>query len=213
MFLIFGSFPLLALLVGPAQKHFISQQAKLVTQYLLPVVDGLAAIAPYAIVPAALLAFASVALFVRSEWRADRLRCWPRLSMALALTLLNASFLVVNPVKVYIAYGFSHAIEYMVFVWAFLRRRYAHPLEHRPLLERALRHPVIAYGSYTLVIGGVYFVADYGRDYHLWSGGFDVGGVKIGTWLFSFAIWQSLAHFYFDGFLWKMRAPAVRASL
>jgi hypothetical protein len=213
MFLLFGSFPLLAVAVGPAQKHFISQQSKVVTQYLLPLIDLLEKIAPLALPIASLIALASIALFLRSEWRADRLRCWPRLSMALALTLLNASFFVVNPVKVYIAYGFSHAIEYMVFVWAFLRRRYAHPLEHRPLLERVLRHPVLAYGSYTLAIGGVYFLVDYGRDYHLWSGQFDLGGVKVGQWLFSFAIWQSFAHFYFDGFLWKMRAPAVRASL
>ena len=209
-FLIFGSFPLLAVVVGPAQRDVIAHQSKSVTQYLLPVIDGIAAVAPYVLPVAAVVAAASIGLFV---WHERKLTSWPRLSMGIALTLLNASFLVVSPLKVYIAYGFSHAVEYMVFVWAFLRRRYAQPLAHRPVLQRALAHPFVAYAAYTLVIGVVYFVIDYGKDYGLHQGGIEIFGVKIGTWLFSFAIWQSIAHFYFDGFLWKMRAPAVRASL
>ena len=40
---------------------------------------------------------------------------------------LGAAFLFFDPVKVYLAFAFSHAVEYMVFVWAILRRRYAKP--------------------------------------------------------------------------------------
>jgi hypothetical protein len=133
--------------------------------------------------------------------------------MALALTLLNATFLFVNPVKVYIAYGFSHAIEYMVFVWAFQRRRYASELPHQPLLGRLLTRPVLFYGLYTGVIACVYFFVQYGDDYGMRVGHIALLGISASTWLFAFAIWHSIAHFWYDGFLWKMRLPSVRASL
>ena len=210
-FLIFGSFPLLAVIVGPQQRDTILHQSKSVTQYLVPALDGLEYIQYTAWPFAALLAAASIATFVWYERRAGF--TLPRMSMAVALTLLNASFLFFSPLKVYVAYGFSHAIEYMVFVWAFLRRRYAQPLEHRPLLQRLLARPLLFYGAYTAAIGVTYFVIEFGKDFGLHQGGISIFGIKIGVWLFSFAIWQSLAHFYFDGFLWKMRAPAVRASL
>lgn len=211
--LIFGSFPFLALWLGPAQREVITTQAKSVTQYLVPVVDVLEVVQPVLLPVAGLLWLGSIACFVWFEQRADGLRSWPRLSMAFALTALNASFLVLSPLKVYIAYGFSHAIEYMVFVWAFLRRRYAQPQPHRPLIQRLLGRPVWFYGLFSLVIAAGFFFPTYGDDYGLHAGNIRFFDIKLGTWLFSFAIWHSMAHFYFDGFLWKMRAPQVRASL
>jgi hypothetical protein len=211
--LIFGSFPFLALYLGPSQRDTLMHQSRAVTQYIMPLVDGIEIVQPYLLPPAALLSAVSIALFVYFEHRADGLRSWPRLSMAVALTLLNASFLVLSPLKVYIAYGFSHAIEYMVFVWAFLRRRYAQPLAHEPVLQKVLRRPWLAYGLFTVVIAGVYFWGEYGKDFGLRETHLEIFGVRFNQWLFSFAIWQSLAHFYFDGFLWKMRLPQVRASL
>ncbi|HEY4223226.1 MAG TPA: hypothetical protein VGO62_17835, partial [Myxococcota bacterium] len=211
-FLIFGSLPFLAVWVGPAQRATIAAQPKAITQYLMPVIDGIAVVQPYLLVPTTLVALSSIALFAVCEWR-TRIVSWPRVSMAVALTLLNASFLVVSPLKVYIAYGFSHGLEYMVFVWAFLRRRYAQPLAHKPLLQRALAHPVLAYLAFTALIGGVYFLIDFGPRFHIYEGSPKLFGISANTWLFSFAIWQSLGHFYFDGFLWKMRAPSTRASI
>ena len=32
-------------------------------------------------------------------------------------------------------------------------------------------------------------------------------------WIFWWAIYQSMMHFYFDGFLWKMRKPTLRHNL
>src|SRR5205814_1201467 len=83
----------------------------------------------------------------------------------------------------------------------------AHQRAHKPPLQRALSRPILAYAGYTALIGFTYFFIDYGKDYGLHDGRADFFGIKISTWLFSFAIWQSIAHFYFDGFLWKMRAP------
>jgi hypothetical protein len=211
--LVFGSFPFLAAWLGPAQRETIGKFAKSVTGYLMPVIDVLDVVQPVLLPVAAAFAVCSIACFLWFEHRADRLRCGPRLSMALALTLLNLSFLLFSPLKVYIAYGFSHAIEYMVFVWAFLRRRYAQPLPHRPLIQRLLTRPLLAYALFTLSIAGVFFFIEFGNSYGLYEGRMKFFDVKVGQWLFSFAIWHSMAHFYYDGFLWKMRAQSVRASL
>jgi hypothetical protein len=210
--MLFGMFPFLALWLGPAQRETIASQSKSVTQYLMPVIDGLEAVQPWLLPPAALLALAGIGCFFVWEYRADRWQTRPRVWMGIALTLLNACFLFLSPLKVYAAYGFSHAIEYMVFVWAFLRRRYAQPQPHHPPIERWVKHPVVSWGTFILVIGLFFFVIQYGDDYGLHTG-IKIFDIKIGTWLFTFAIWHSMVHFYFDGFLWKMRAAQVRASL
>jgi hypothetical protein len=188
-------------------------QAKSITQYVLPAVDFLEAVQVYALIPAIVIFAGSIVNFLWWEWRGSRFASKQRLSMAFALTALNLSFLFFSPLKVYIAYGFSHAIEYMTFVWAFLRRRYAQPQVHKPLIQRLLTKPILAYGIFTLSIAAVFFGVEYGDDFGLHEGGVKLFDIRFGTWLFSFAIWQSIAHFYFDGFLWKMRAPSVRASL
>lgn len=211
--LIFGSFPFLAAWLGPAQRETIGKFAKSVTQYLMPIVDVLELVQPVLLPLAAVFGLASIACFLWFEWRADGLRCKPRLLMALALTTLNLSFLFFSPLKVYIAYGFSHAIEYMVFVWAFLRRRYAQPMAQPPLIKRLLTRPLLAYALFTLPIAGVFFFVEFGDDFGLYQGKVSFFDVRAGQWLFSFAIWHSIAHFYYDGFLWKMRAQSVRASL
>lgn len=211
--LIFGSFPFLAVWIGPAQREVINGQAKSITQYVMPAVDFLEGIQVYALPPAILLFAGSIVNFLWWEWRSSRFASKQRLSAALALTALNLCFLFFSPLKVYIAYGFSHGIEYMTFVWAFLRRRYAQPQPHKPVIQRLLTRPILAYGVFTLGIAAVFFGVEYGDDFGLHKGGVTLFDIRFGTWLFSFAIWQSIAHFYFDGFLWKMRAPAVRASL
>lgn len=212
-FLIFGSFPFLAIWLGPNNRDVINNQAKSITQYVMPAVDFLASIQTYLLVPTIVIFAASVLNFLWWEWKLGRFASKQRLSMAFALTALNLSFLFFSPLKVYIAYGFSHAIEYMTFVWAFLRRRYAQPQPHKPLIQRLLTRPVLAYGIFTLSIAAVFFGIEYGDDFGLHGGNVRLFDIRFGTWLFSFAIWQSIAHFYFDGFLWKMRAPQVRASL
>ena len=210
--LVFGSLPFIALSIAPAQRDVVAHANASVVALLLPLVDGLIAARPYVLPLAGLLAAASIALFGYYESRADR-PSWPRRAMGLSLVALNVCFFLTSPLKVYVAYGFSHAVEYCVFVWAFLRRRYAKPQPKPPLMQRALRHPWLAYGAFSLFIGGMTFAIDPGRHLNINLGRVHVRDVSIATWLFAFAIWHSIAHFYYDGFLWKMRAPEVRANL
>lgn len=153
-------------------------------------------------------------LWIRAEWRANRLRNAPRLWMAGGTTALACCFFVFDPVKVYIAFAFSHAVEYCVFVWAFQRKRYQTKLAHDPLLGRLLRRPVLFYAGMIVVFAismlllkywGRWIIPDADRP--------EVFGYRTAYWLGFWGIYQSMMHFYFDGFLWKMRLPSVRANL
>jgi hypothetical protein len=209
--LVLGWFPLLAALLVTRERQTILTQGKVVRLYLEPVVDGISALAPVLIPVGVVVVVGSLAAFIHHE-RKSGVRSVPRWSMALGMTLLSASFLFVSPLKCYVAYGFSHAIEYVVFVWAFQRRRYAMPLDHRPLLQRMLRYGWLFYGLFVLVIAGTYFYVEFGIPYGFYDGKVKIFDYNASLWLYAWAIWHSLTHFYFDGFLWKMRAP-VRASL
>lgn len=183
---------------GSPLAVFIADNVAPWAAYALPVGVGIVALA--------------VGLFLYYEYRADRWSNPARLVAALSLMGVNCMFLFVDPIKVYIAFGFAHAIEYMVFVWAFQRKRYQAPLAHKPLLGWLSRRPWLLYGVLLLGVGGTYFLFAYGHRYFDW-GRPKLAGTTLVQWAFFWTIWQQVLHFWFDGFLWKMRLPAVRGNL
>jgi hypothetical protein len=155
-------------------------------------------------------------LWLRGQWRAGAsLRAAaPRLWMAGGTSALALCFFAFDPVKVYMAFAFSHAIEYCVFVWAFQRRRYQAALEHRPLIGRMLRHPATFYVALILVFGvGILLLKFWGKWIFADAPRPELLGYRTAYWLGFWGVYQSMVHFYFDGFLWKMRLPSVRANL
>ena len=116
---------------------------------------------PVLLVPAIGGVVVGLGVFLYFEWKSQRLANAPRLWMALGTSLLSASFLFVSPVRVFMAFAFSHAVEYMVFVWAFQRRRYRKPLGHDPALGRVLRHPWLAYGVFTFAVTAPYLLVRF----------------------------------------------------
>ncbi len=156
----------------------------------------------------------ALGLFVRSELRANGFRNAPRSVMAAGVTLLGASFLVFDPVKVYLAFAFSHAVEYMVFVWGFQRRRYREPLAHDPPLGRLLRRPFLSYFVYTAVLAAVVLYAGYfGRSIFTEFERPKMFGIRTSMWIMYWTVYQSLIHFYYDGFLWKTRHRSLADTL
>jgi len=206
--------PLVASYVGPRFSEVIIHEFKVADDFVAPILTGLTA-AQHVLVPisVAITAFATLT-FVAFEWRENRFRNRPRLSMALGLFALWSGFVVFEPIKVYLAFAFSHGIEYMVFVWAFQRRRYSVPRDPQPRMARILEHPWLAYSLYTLALGGIYvFLYDWGDFKFSQATNVRVGTVKIGRWVFYWGVFQSLLHFYFDGFLWKTRNASMTQSL
>jgi hypothetical protein len=212
--LVFGWLPFYLAYLGPAHRDLLLEHAPTIRESTMPLVDRMASWQAWLLPPSIALIVCSIALFILTEWRVRRLRNRPRCSLALGLTLLPACFLFFDPVKVALAYVFTHAIEYMVFVWAFQRRRYARPLAHRPLLGRLLRRSFASYALFVLLLAGLYyFAAFHGRYFFRESGSLQIAGVSARRWIFYWGIFQSMVHFYFDGFLWKLRLPIYRESI
>jgi hypothetical protein len=183
--------------------------------WLEALLDALGRAEPWLWPGCAALAAASVALFFAAEWRVAGLRNGPRLSMGLGMLALSASFLLVNPVKVYMAYAFSHGVEYIVFVWAFQRRCYQGPRARRSWLGRLHAHPWRIYPAFGLGLAALYVLLEnWGASRNPTAlPRVEIAGAQIGLWVFYWTVYQSLLHFYYDGFLWKARRPEYRASL
>ena len=212
--LIFAWLPLYLFYLGTTYRTEVNRLFSRGRDILAPLFDVVEAGAHYGMLPAIGLVVGSVALFLYWENRSHGLKNAPRLVMGAGTTLLAASFLFVHPLKAYLAYALSHAVEYMVFVWAFQRRRYREPLQHKPMIQRFLRWPITVYVLSAVALGLVFtYMKYYGR--WIWPEQpmpeiLDVTTYElIGFW----TVYQSMVHFYFDGFLWKMRSPTIRATV
>lgn len=151
----------------------------------------------------AVLAGAWVVTFsawLRHELRAElawrtRLPRW--LFLASTLVLL-AVFVVHGPIVGYLCFGVAHALEYVAFVHHFGQQKFARGPEARSPAALLLRRPLM---TAPLLIGGLLlaFVLLYEQRRA------DVYMVYyMGT---------STLHFLFDGWIWKVRRPEVRAPL
>jgi hypothetical protein len=206
--------PLYLVWLGPSYRAQIESAFPTVRDIALPLVDAMTRAQPGLVLPAAACVALGLGVFLYFEWKSQRLQNAPRLAMALGTTLLSASFLVFNPIHVFMAFAFSHAVEYMVFVWAVQRRRYRTPRDPEPLLGRILKRPWLAYGAFTFGITAPYLLMRF-WGYLIVPEATNPAmlGTTIERWAFYWSVFQSMVHFYFDGFLWKMRLPAVQANL
>jgi hypothetical protein len=207
-----GWVPLYFAWLGPHFRDVVVRNFPRGKIFLVPLLDALTAVQCVFVPLAVACVVCGLVFFVYYEHSVYRLKNTPRLWMAFGTTLLSGMFLICDPIKVYLAFGFSHAVEYMVFVWAFQKKRYAVPLAHKPLLGRLLQKPFLFYASFILILGGVLlFFGHWGADWMpdqkqpRWL------GYSTAEWVRCWTVYQSMMHFYFDGFLWKMHQPSVRA--
>jgi hypothetical protein len=212
--LLFGWTPLYLFALAAEYRGEVFRLFPMGRPTLGPLFDVVETLSP-ALLPASIvLVVVALGLFVFHEHRAHGLRSRARLVMAAGTALLASTFLYVHPLKAYLAFAFSHALEYMVFVWAYQRRRYREPLPHRPFIERALRFPWITYVLSALFLGGLFLYWKYwGRWIVVEADQPRLLGRRALEWVGYWTIFQSMVHFYFDGFLWKMRLPTVRRAI
>lgn len=206
--------PLYFAYLGPLYREIAVDHFDDASAVLPGFIDLLERVMPVTIPIALALVVIVHGLWLRNEWRANRLRSAPRMWMAVGTSGLAACFFVFDPVKVYLAFAFSHALEYCVFVWAFQRKRYQQPLAHDPLLGRLLRRPVWFYLGMVVLFAGAFLLLKYwGRYIAPEAARPELFGYRTAYWVGFWGVYQSMVHFYFDGFLWKMRLPSVRANI
>jgi hypothetical protein len=212
--LVHGWFPVWIVYLGTSHRALVEDAFSRAEPFITPLMGGLVGIRSWALPLAGAIPVFAVAAFLWYEWRNERLRNPARLFMGVGTAALSASFLFLDPAKVFLSYTFSHALEYFVFVWAYERKRFANPSAAPSLLKRALRHPAFFYWGFFFAIGIFYVVFRYWGVYLFPADEkLDVAGISGTRWIYYWGISQSMVHFYYDGFLWKMRSPATRANI
>jgi hypothetical protein len=152
-------------------------------------------VATLLLVPVAALAVALVAAIVRQEAAAGA-GANPAKWIYQASSLLLIASIAIDPVAGFIAYVGAHAIEYAVVVYKTAESRYGRGKDDRSPLGRAARST----GGRVAVMAGVSFgaLAVASRVHG------DAGNVVLFT--------VGALHFLYDGFIWKLRKPAVAAD-
>jgi hypothetical protein len=207
-------FPLYFSYVGPANKDLILANTEHLNRVGSIAIAFLERYEYWLVGPSALIAAGGVGLWLWWEWRSSRLRNRARLSAAAGTLLISTAALWANPAEAVVAFAFSHAVEYMVFVWAFQRRRYYLARPVPSVMKRLLGYPKTWYVAFT----AIFFAA--GTIQALWGTSIIPApnpiaflGMTGASWFFYYAVYESLVHFYMDGFLWKMRRPEVRENI
>jgi hypothetical protein len=207
-------FPLYLSYLGPTYKDTILSRGQLVAPYTSVIIRFMEQYRAWLIAPSVLVAVGGVGVWLWYDWRAHRFQNHARLSAATGTLMISTALFWADPLKAFIAFGFSHAVEYITFVWAFQRRRYRRAQAEPSLMQRLLQHPKTWYAllittfatiGILQVLGGRAIFTDAKPVAFL--------GITLRGWILYYAVYQSLVHFYLDGFLWKMRKAEVRANI
>jgi hypothetical protein len=212
--LVHGWFPIWIVYLGTSHRETVEQGFARASFFIDPIMDALVGIRVWALPLGGAIAAFSIAAFLWYEWRNDRFANRARLFMGMGTVALSASFLVFDPAKVFLSYTFSHAIEYFVFVWAYQRKRFADPASGPSLMKRMLQRPAFFYWGFLLGVGACYLGIRYWGVYFFpEEHKIRIAGISGSRWIYYWGVSQSMVHFYYDGFMWKMRSPATRANL
>jgi hypothetical protein len=212
--LVYGCVPLWVAVVSTHYSKALTKGLPNLTMVTKPILQ-VARSPELSLMPVAMLiAAGSVTAFVAWEWKTQRFANRARLFMGLGTACLSASVLVFDPMKVVLAYSFSHSLEYFVFVWAYERRRFAQASAAPSLLGRIVRRPALAYLGFGLITGLFYVACRHvGKDFLHATGTYSLLGTPSSRWIYYWGLSQSMLHFYFDSFMWKMRSSVVRGNI
>ena len=137
--------------------------------------------------------------WIRTEYRSFSPASVPKLLFALSVALIMASFFHSLLIGVLLL-GFSHAFEYLVFVNIFATRKYEPAPRKSPFFDLWTGHLVLCNVA---LAGLVYALTVF----------FSLNWVRPWGVLVAYAVFTSTLHFIYDGFLWKVSKPDVRAVL
>lgn len=166
-------------------------------------IDVLGQLRPVALallVPAVAVSLAAAVLWVRAERRRPTVN--PFKWLYLGSTLVLFAVIVIDPIVGIMGYVGAHAVEYFVTVHQSLGRRYASAEQDGgALLGRAVRARTGRWGflgAYIAIVIGIITLLEHaGSPLAYTVVFFTLGGL----------------HVFYDGFIWKLRRPAVAHSL
>jgi hypothetical protein len=169
-------------------------------QVAIDVLVQFRSVASVLVIPAVLVALGLVGWWIRDERARADLN--PVKWIYLAGTALLFGLMLFDPLAGVMAYVGAHAVEYFVIVHQSLGRRYGTAMDgERSLLGRAVRARPGRIGFLGIYVGIVIAIV-YGLE-------------RMGSPLAYMIVFFTLGgmHVFYDGFIWKLRRPAVARSL
>jgi len=132
--------------------------------------------------------------WVRHEAEAEVESRAPRLLFLGSTAALFAIFLVHGPVVGYLCFGVAHSLEYVAFVHHFGERKFSRDPTNKGVVARWMRQPWI----FGVLLSGLLLLLFLSLREHR----------KTDVYLVYY-MGTSVLHFLFDGWIWKVRTPAV----
>jgi hypothetical protein len=170
----------------------LSSAGRILKQILAPVFPFLPYIAWLALAAALVVTL----LYFKTEWSAGGEFHWPKNIFLLSILLLYTTFLY-DFVVGYAVFGFSHAIEYLAFVYIFTGRKYRAREPNSSWMARAVTRQALSFGIFLLAMGLLFLPWRWISNSTL-------------QW---YVIGSSFLHFIYDGWIWKVRDPRVSKPL
>jgi hypothetical protein len=169
-------------------------------QVAIDVLGQLRPVALVLLVPAAVASLGAAVVWVRDELRRPTVN--PMKWLYLGSTFVLFAVIVIDPIVGIMGYVGAHAVEYFITVHQSLGRRYASAEQDGgALLGRAVRAKPGRWGFMgvyiALVVGVITALEHAGSPLAYTIVFFTLGGL----------------HVFYDGFIWKLRRPAVAHSL
>jgi hypothetical protein len=152
-------------------------------------------VAALLLIPVGLVAAGLVAAIVRQEVAAGD-AANPAKWIYQASSLLLIASIAIDPIAGFVAYVGAHAVEYAVIVYKTTESRYGHHRDRTSVLGLVAGTAWGRVGAMVAVSFGALFVASGVHG--------DAGNVVLFT--------VGALHFLYDGFIWKLRKPAVAAD-
>lgn len=170
----------------------LSSVGRILKKFLEPLMPFLPYVAWLALAFALVVTF----LYFKTEWSAGRRFHWPKNLFLLSILLLYLTFLYDFLVG-YAIFGFSHAIEYLAFVYIFAGRKYRARPPNSSWMARAVTRQALIFGVF-MVAMGLFFLP------WRWISNSTLQWYVVGS---------SFLHFIYDGWIWKVRDPQVAQPL
>lgn len=141
------------------------------------------------------VAVVTTAFYIKEELSGRPLNGPKNLFVASILLLYGTFFFGFLPA--FVAFGFSHAIEYIAFANHFARRKYSDPAAAPSFMTAFVRRP-----GFSMALFAGFLIA-------LYLGWNQLSARTLG-W---FIVGSSFLHYIYDGWIWKLRRPKVAAPL
>jgi hypothetical protein len=174
------------------QAAGLSHAGKMFGKFLELFLSALPFLSALALIVALWITF----LYLREEYRHREQFHWPKNLFVLSVLSLYAAFWY-DLLAGYAVFGFSHAIEYLAFVYIYAGKKFMQRPVESSWMARAARRQGLAMGLYCLVFMTAFL---------LWR-------LNSVLTLGLYILGSSFLHFLYDGWIWKVRDPKVGSPL